>query len=132
VNEENLRRWDGWWKLANREQLLTFVLIGLLTFIGLSVLVASVLGEGTYGDPGSIDFLKAEAEELAKQIGTWFEYFFYIAGFAVLFSTNIGIVDYVSRRTADSLKTGYLSRSEFWSESKLYFVAAWIIRIGVQ
>jgi hypothetical protein len=130
VNEENMRRWDGWWKVANREQLLTFVVIGLLTLIGLSVLVASVLGEGTYGDPGSIEFVKEEAIALGEQIGVWFEYFFYIAAFAILFSTNIGIVDYVSRLTADSLKTGYLARSEFWSESKLYFVAAWIICIG--
>jgi hypothetical protein len=74
--------------------------------------------------------LKAEAKVLGEEIGLWFEYFFYIAGFAILFSTNIGIVDYVSRLTADSLKTGYLARSEFWSESKLYFVAAWIICIG--
>src|SRR5215210_5062268 len=130
VNEENMRRWNGWWKVANRAQLLTFVIIGLLTLIGLSVLVASVLGEGTYGDPGSIEFLKEEAKVLGEDIGLWFEYFFYIAGFAILFSTNIGIVDYVSRLTADSLKTGYLARSEFWSESKLYFVAAWIICIG--
>ncbi len=130
VNEENLRRWDGWWKVANREQLLTFVVIGLGTLIGLSVLVASVLGEGTYGDPGSIDFIKEEAIVLGEEIGVWFEYFFYIAAFAVLLSTNVGIVDYVSRLTADSLKTGYLARSEFWSESKLYFVAAWIMCIG--
>jgi hypothetical protein len=102
----------------------------VLPLIGLSVLVASVLGEGNYGDAGSIDFLQAEAKVLGEEIGLWFEYFFYIAGFAILFSTNIGIVDYVSRLTADSLKTGYLARSEFWSESKLYFVAAWIICIG--
>jgi hypothetical protein len=113
INEENMRRWNGWWKVANREQLLTFVVIGLGMLIGLSVLVASVLGEGTYGDPGSIDFLKEEAEVLGDEIGVWFEYFFYIAGFAVLLSTNVGIVDYVSRLTADSLKTGYLARSEF-------------------
>jgi hypothetical protein len=130
INEENMRRWNGWWKVANREQLLTFVIIGLLTLIGLSVLVASVLGEGDYGDPGSIEFLKEEAIVLGDRIGVWFEYFFYIAGFAVLFSTNIGIVDYVSRLTADTLKTGYLAQSEFWSESKLYFVVAWIICIG--
>jgi hypothetical protein len=130
VNEENLRRWDGWWKVANREQLLTFVVIGLGTLIGLSVLVASVLGEGTYGDPGSIDFIKEQAVVLGEEIGVWFEYFFYIAAFAILLSTNVGIVDYVSRLTADSLKTGYLARSEFWSESKLYFVAAWIMCIG--
>src|SRR5919107_1821023 len=28
VNEVNMRRWDGWWKVANRAQLLTFVIIG--------------------------------------------------------------------------------------------------------
>ena len=131
VNEENMRRWDGWWKVANREQLLTFVIIGLLTLIGLSVLVASVLPEGrSYGDPGDIAFLQEEAKVLGERIGAWFEYFFYIAGFAVLFSTNIGIVDYVSRLTADSLKTGYLSGSEFWSESKLYITVAWIMCLG--
>ena len=27
INEENMRRWNGWWKVANREQLLTFVVI---------------------------------------------------------------------------------------------------------
>ena len=74
--------------------------------------------------------MKEEAVVLGEEIGRWFGYFFYIAGFAILFSTNTGIVDYVSRLTADSLKTGYLARNEFWSESKLYFVAAWIISIG--
>jgi len=131
VNEENMRRWDGWWKVANREQLLTFVTIGLLTLISLSVLVASVLPEGkSYGEPGDIAFLQAEAQVLGERIAPWFEYFFYIAGFAVLFSTNIGVVDYVSRLTADSLKTGYLARSDFWSESKIYVVVAWILCIG--
>jgi hypothetical protein len=46
INDENMRRWNGWWRVANREQLLTFVTIGLLTLIGLLVLVASVLPEG--------------------------------------------------------------------------------------
>ena len=48
--------------------------------------------------------MQAEAKELGEQIGVWFEYFFYIAGFAVLFSTNIGIVDRVSRLTVDWLR----------------------------
>src|SRR5215218_10989088 len=130
TDEENMRRFKGWWKVANQEQIFTFCILGLLTLIGLSVLVASVLPQGTYGEPGDIAFLQKEAQALANQIGTWFEYFFYIAGFAVLFSTNIGIIDYVSRLTADTLKTGYLAESEFWTESKLYFVVAWIICIG--
>jgi hypothetical protein len=130
TDEENVRRFKGWWKVANQEQIFTFVILGLLTLIGLSVLVASVLPQGTYGEPGDIAFLQKEAQALANQIGTWFEYFFYIAGFAVLFSTNIGIIDYVSRLTADTLKTGYLAESQFWTESKIYFVIAWIMCIG--
>jgi hypothetical protein len=131
VNEDNMRRWNGWWKVANQEQLLTFVIIGLLTLIALSVLVASVLPQGkSYGSPEDIAFLQEEAKVLGDTIAPWFEYFFYIAGFAVLFSTNISVVDYVSRLTADSLKTGYLARSDFWSESKIYIVVAWIICIG--
>jgi hypothetical protein len=130
TDEENLRRWRGWWKVANQEQIGTFVVIGLLTLIGLSVLVASVLPQGTYGEPGDIAFLQKEAQALGNQIGPWFETFFYIAGFAILFSTNVGIIDYVSRLTADTLKTGYLAQSQFWTESKIYFVIAWIMCIG--
>ena len=73
--------------------------------------------------------MKEEAKVLGEEIGIWFEYFFYFAGFAVLFSTNVGIVDYVSRLTANTLKTGYLAQSEFWSESKVYLVVAWIMCI---
>jgi hypothetical protein len=130
TDEENMRRWRGWWKVANQEQIFTFVILGLLTLIGLSVLVASVLPQGTYGEPGDIAFLQKEAQALGNQIGPWFETFFYVAGFAILFSTNVGIIDYVSRLTADTLKTGYLASSQFWSESKIYFVIAWIMCIG--
>jgi hypothetical protein len=130
TDEENMRRWRGWWKVANQEQIFTFVILGLLTLIGLSVLVASVLPQGTYGEPGDIAFLQKEAQALGNQIGPWFETFFYVAGFAILFSTNVGIIDYVSRLTADTLKTGYLAQSQFWSESKIYFVIAWIMCIG--
>jgi hypothetical protein len=130
TDEENMRRWRSWWKVANQEQIFTFVILGLLTLIGLSVLVASVLPQGTYGEPGDIAFLQKEAQALGNQIGPWFETFFYVAGFAILFSTNVGIIDYVSRLTADTLKTGYLAQSQFWSESKIYFVIAWIMCIG--
>ena len=79
---------------------------------------------------GDITFLQTEAQALSKQLGTWFEYFFYFAGFAVLFSTNVGVVDWVSRLTADSLKVNFLKESEFWSESKIYITVVWIMCIG--
>jgi len=79
---------------------------------------------------GDITFLQTEAQALAKQLGTWFEYFFYFAGFAVLFSTNVGIVDWVSRLTADALKVTFLKESQFWSESKIYITVVWLMCIG--
>src|SRR5215218_7579383 len=129
VNEENMRRWRNWWKVANQEQFLTFYILGLGVLIGLSVLLYSALGI-VEGGEADITFLREEAKALSNQLGTWFEYFFYLAGFAVLFSTNIGVVDWVSRLTADSLKVNFLARSQFWSESKLYVTVVWIMCIG--
>jgi hypothetical protein len=126
VNEENMRRWKNWWKVANQEQLITFYIIGLAVLIGLSVLLYSALGIVSGGE-ADITFLKKEAEALSAQLGTWFAYFFYFAGFAVLFSTNIGVVDWVSRLTADSLKVTFLKESQFWSESKIYVTVVWIL-----
>jgi hypothetical protein len=133
VNEGNMGRWRHWWKVANQEQILTFYILGLLTLIGLSVLLYSTLGGNVKvpeSEAGSITFLQTEAQALGNQLGTWFEYFFYFAGFAVLFSTNIGVVDWVSRLTADSLKVTFLKTSEFWSESKIYVTVVWIMVIG--
>ena len=53
-----------------------------------------------------------------------------MAGFAVLFSTNVGVVDWVSRLTADALKVNFLGGSQFWSESKMYATVVWIMCIG--
>src|SRR5215217_1307736 len=132
TNDENMGRWRHWWKVANQEQIITFYILGLLTLIGLSVLLYSTLGivNVPESEAGSIEFLQTEAQALSNQLGTWFEYFFYIAGFAVLFSTNVGVVDWVSRLTADSLKVTFLKTSEFWSESKIYATVVWIMCIG--
>ena len=132
VNEENMHRWRNWWKVANQEQLLTFYILGLATLIGLSVLLYSALGIVNVPEDqaGSITFLQTEAQTLSNQLGTWFEYFFYFAGFAVLFSTNVGVMDWVSRLTADALKINFLKTNEFWSESKIYITVVWIMAIG--
>jgi hypothetical protein len=129
VNEENMRRWRNWWKVANQEQLITFYILGLGILIALSVLLNSTLGIEPDAE-ADVTFLREEAQALANQLGTWFEYFFYFAGFAILFSTNVGVIDWVSRLTADSLKVNFLAGSEFWSESKLYITVVWIMAIG--
>ena len=127
--EENRRRWSTWWKIANQEQLITFWFMGSVLLVALSVLVFSTAGvQENIGT--DLAFIQDEARILGERIAPWFAEFFLVAGFVMLFSTNVGIVDYVGRITGDSLKVTFLKESEFWSESKLYVTVVWIMAIG--
>lgn len=124
----NQRRWRQWWKIANQEQLITFWFIGTLLLVALSVIVFSTIGvqEGVGTD---LAFIQDQGAVFAATVGPWFKTLFYIAGFLMLFSTNVGVVDYVSRLTGDSLKVSFLKDSHFWSESKLYLTTTWFMII---
>src|ERR671917_314091 len=128
VNEENMRRWRGWWSVANREHFITFFCIGAFTLLMLSVLVWSTVGQRGIGE--DLEFINTEAQVLGNQIGGWFQSFFLFAGMVVLFSTSIGIMDYVSRLSASELKINFFGDSEAITESRIYFAFAWIIAIG--
>jgi len=124
---DNLGRWHRWWKLANQEQLATFVLISFLTIVLMSMLSYSTV----FGVPGlenSVSFLEVEGEKLKEVVGGWFGTLFWVIGALSLFAAAMGIVDYTSRLAADVLKTSYLPRV---SESKLYFGLVWgLVAIG--
>ncbi|SHN56701.1 Amino acid permease [Geodermatophilus obscurus] len=125
---ENLGRWRRWWKLANYEQLSTFVAISFLTILFTSLLAyATVFGqEGLASD---ISFLEAEGNALNATVGGWFGTFFWIIGAFSLFAAALGIVDYTSRLGADVLKTAYVKDA---NESKIYFGLVWgLVVIGV-
>jgi hypothetical protein len=129
TDEENMRRWSGWWKVANQEQLIVFYAIGLAVLIGMSVLVNSTVGIMEGAPEGELAFINEEGEALKNIVAPWFGTFFYVAGFIILFSTNLGVMDWVSRLSADSLKVTFLRDSEFWSESKIYAAIVWLIAI---
>ncbi|WP_433872155.1 Nramp family divalent metal transporter [Saccharopolyspora sp. CA-218241] len=125
--EENLSRWKGWWRFANREQLLTFVGISFLSIMFMSLLAYATV----YGTPGlseDVSFLRVEGERLMEMAGGWFGYFFWIIGAVSLFAAALGIVDYTSRLAADVLKTTYFPDA---SESKIYAGLVWgLVLIG--
>jgi hypothetical protein len=107
-----------------------FYVIGLFSLIALSVLAFSTLSiqKNVTGD---LAFIKDEGNVLADVIAPWFATFFFAAASVKLFSTNLGILDWVSRLTADSLKVSFLGESQFWSESKIYLTVVWtMITIG--
>ncbi|MDN5914281.1 MAG: Nramp family divalent metal transporter [Pseudonocardia sp.] len=126
ATEENKRRWRQWWRIANQEQLITFWFIGVLLLISLAVLVYSTVGVNPALE-SELTFIRAEGRALGEIVAPWFTTAFYLAGFLMLFSTNIGVIDYVSRLAGDSLKVTFLKESTFWSESKIYITAVWIM-----
>jgi hypothetical protein len=125
---ENLGRWRRWWKLANAEQLSTFVAISFLTILFTSLLAyATVFGEE--GLASDISFLEVEGNALNDSVGGWFGTFFWVIGAVSLFAAALGIVDYTSRLGADVLKTAYLKDT---NESKIYFALVWgLVGIGI-
>src|SRR5215216_3690983 len=127
--EENESRWKTWWRIANQEQLFTFWFLGALLLVGLCVLVFSTAGvQENIGT--DLAFVDDWGKAMGEKIAPWFEEFFFVAGFVMLLSTNIGIMDYVGRITGDSLKVTVLRDSEFWSESKIYVTVVWFMAIG--
>jgi hypothetical protein len=123
--EENLGRWRAWWNVANKEQLVSFVAITIVTIALMSLLAYStVLGAEA---ENNITFLDAEGNALMDTVGTWFGYLFWIIGATSLFAAALGIVDYTCRLVADVLKVSYLRDNETWSESRIYFLLVWLL-----
>ncbi|WP_432946387.1 Nramp family divalent metal transporter [Kribbella sp. CA-253562] len=129
-DEQNLARWKRWWKFANLEQLLTFVLITVATILFTSMLAHSTL----FGDDSvknNISFLKIEGVNLQTAVGGWFGYLFWAIGAFALFAAATGIVDYTSRLASDMIKARYLRTSTI-TESKLYFGLVWgLVAFGI-
>ncbi len=122
-DEANLRRWHGWWRVADREQFVTFFVIGAIALLTFMTLTYVTVGTGTGAE--GFDFIRLQGEELADRQGVWLGTTFWLIGTVVLFSTNLAVLDMVGRVTADVLRTGPLANSTTWTESRLYFATVW-------
>ncbi|CAN5130822.1 Nramp family divalent metal transporter [soil metagenome] len=122
-DEENLRRWKGWWRVANIEQLATFTFIGAVTIVLLMILTFATIGQSEAGQ--SFEFIRNVGEGLSARMGDWMGTGFWLTGTVVLLSTNLGVLDMVGRVTADVLKVGPLRDNAWWTESRVYFAVVW-------
>jgi hypothetical protein len=118
-----LARWRGWWKLANIEQLATFVAISLVTILFTSLLAYATLS-GRTDLANGIGFLSVEASVLSDRVGVWFGRLFLGVGAFSLFAAALGIVDYTSRLAADVVRTTYWQGR---SESVIYAGLVWVL-----
>jgi hypothetical protein len=122
---ENLRRFRGWWNVANKEQLASFWLICVASIGIFSMLAYSTVYGRAIAGEANLAFIRAEGEVLAATVGPWFGAFFWIFGAVSLMLVALGVIDFVSRIVADVLKTVYLKDSPRWTESRMYFLVVW-------
>jgi hypothetical protein len=125
-NEENLRRFWGWWRVANKEQLVSFWFICIFSITVFSTLAYSTVFGKSIAGSATLGFIKAEGEVLKQVVAPWFGTFFWVFGSLSMILVALGTVDYIARIVADVLKTVYCAGSARWTESRLYFVVAWL------
>ena len=131
-DEENLKRFKGWWKVANKEQLVSFWAICVCSIVIFSVLAYSTVYGKNISEEADFEFIKGEGDVLKDVVGSWFGTFFWIFGSISLVLVALGVVDYVARLVADVLKTLHLRDNERWSESKIYASIVWTMcTVGV-
>lgn len=130
---ENLARWRGWWRAANIEHAFSFLATCIVTLSLLALITYSLFydAEGQLRPEArhigkNMDFVWAHAELLAQRpFGGVLRTCYLLAGVAILLTTELGVLDVVSRITAEIVKVNFLPQNSRWSTTRLYFVCLW-------
>lgn len=125
-DEVNLARWKVWWRRANIEQFVSFFVVCLATITVMSLLAYETIFGLALGDSADATFLDAQGAVLGGIVGEWFRVFFFVVCSISLFAAALGLLDVIGRLVTDVLRTNYLSDSETWTESRLYFTVVWL------
>lgn len=123
---DDLARWHVWWRRTNLEHFVSFYLLALLTLALFCLLAAALLEPGAAVSEG-LGFIRDEADALGGRFGAGARLAFLGLGVAVLFSTELALIDAVARVAADlmAVRTG-------WSVSRLYFAGVWgLVAFGI-
>jgi hypothetical protein len=124
ASASNLASWRVWWRRANLEHAISFYLLCFLSLALFCLLTYALLGTGAPVSEG-FGFIRDEAAAIEARFGTIARHGFVWAGIAVLFSTELALLDAVSRVAADLVKVTFLRGHERWTLSRLYFVLLW-------
>jgi hypothetical protein len=129
-DEPNVARWHVWWRRTNWEHFVSFYLLCLLS-LALFCLIAGTLLEPGAPVADGFGFIRDEVAAIERRFGSLGRGGFVAVGVAVLFSTELALLDAVARVAADLLKVG-LFRSNGISVSRLYFAVVWgLIVFGI-
>lgn len=123
-----LARFRAWVKVAEQELLITFVFLIILSVVITSMLVTSTLGTGNTALAGDLTGMVQQQSVVLQQVGgTWLRVAFLLGGAFVLFSTQLGIVDTVTRISGSIFYERYGRYTTFWTLKRTFLFFLTII-----
>ena len=118
-----LARFKGWIRVGEHELLVTFVLLILLSVVITTLLVVATLGTGDRALAGNLTRMVGMQAAVLREVGgRWLEVTFLLGGAFVLFSTQLGIVDTVTRIVGSVFYERYGRRTSFWTLKRTFLV----------
>ncbi len=125
---ENIPRWQAWWRLVRREELITFLAAGAFGLIVFMLVAhALVAGQGLGVGMGTV---KAQADALGQRYGQWMHLIFALCVSAIFLTSAVGVLDHAARIAAGLVRHFLGTRAEatrWLSESGLYFIILWTL-----
>jgi hypothetical protein len=136
---ENLLRWRTWWRRAGWEHFLSFwatcvFCLSALTLISYSLFYSpdGSLHDDAHQFRQGLTFIYGQSVLLEQQIGAIGRLMFLVIGIAILFTTELAVLDTVSRISTDIVKVAWLRDNQWWTPSRLYSLFLWgEIALGV-
>jgi len=125
-----LARYLGWVRVARQELFFTFVVLIIVSVVITTLVVSATLGTGNGELAGELSrMVSLQGQILAQRGGEWLRVIFLLGGSFVLFSTQLGIVDTVTRIAGTVFYEGYGRRTRFWTlkRSFLLFLSGFVL-----
>lgn len=116
-----LGRFRAWVRVGEHELLITFVALILLSVVITTLLVVATLGRENPELAGNLSRMVVMQAAVLREVGgRWLEVTFLLGGAFVLFSTQLGIVDTVTRIAGSIFYERYGRRTTFWTLKRTF------------
>ncbi|MBU0978248.1 Nramp family divalent metal transporter [Patescibacteria group bacterium] len=121
----NRRRFKAWWQLVNREHLIVFFSLGLLTIILLSLLAFTTVFNSGQEITEGISFIYLQAEVINQQTIPFFGTAFLIMATMMLFGTQVGVMESSARIISENMALLKLKPGQQINLSKWFYASLW-------
>ncbi|WP_423924886.1 Nramp family divalent metal transporter [Candidatus Palauibacter sp.] len=118
-----LGRFRGWMRIVHHELLVSFVFLTLLSVVITCMLVVETLGTDHPGLAGDLTgMVTLQGEAIQRVGGLWLRIAFLLGGSLVIFSTQLAILDTVTRITGCIFYERFGHRTRFFTQKRTFLL----------